>query len=116
MNSMKVKKGDKVQVIAGKDKGKQGTILRSVPTRNRVVVEGCGIVKKAVRPTQQNPPGRHHFYGSPHSRFQRDAGLPLLRQAGSHWQAHQRRGQKGPRLQEVRQRHRLERVHRLNNP
>ena len=55
MNSMKVKKGDKVQVIAGKDKGKQGTILRSVPTRNRVVVEGCGIVKKAVRPTQQNP-------------------------------------------------------------
>ena len=50
MNSMKVKKGDKVQVIAGKDKGKQGTILRSVPTRNRVVVEGCGIVKKAVRP------------------------------------------------------------------
>ena len=57
MNSMKVKKGDKVQVIAGKDKGKQGTILRSVPTRNRVVVEGCGIVKKAVRPTQQNPQG-----------------------------------------------------------
>ena len=49
MNSMKVKKGDKVQVIAGKDKGKQGTILRSVPTRNRVVVEGCGIVKKEVR-------------------------------------------------------------------
>ena len=41
MNSMKVKKGDKVQVIAGKDKGKQGIILRSVPTRNRVVVEAA---------------------------------------------------------------------------
>ena len=54
---MNVKKGDKVEVIAGKDKGKQGVILRSLPQKQRVVVEGCGIVKKAMRPTQQNPQG-----------------------------------------------------------
>lgn len=54
---LNVKKGDKVEVITGKDKGKQGVILRSVPARERVVVEGCGIVKKAMRPTQQNPQG-----------------------------------------------------------
>lgn len=57
MNSMKVKKGDKVEVISGKDKGKQGVILRSLPKRKRVVVEGCGMIKKAMRPTQQNPQG-----------------------------------------------------------
>lgn len=54
---LNVKKGDKVEVITGKDKGKQGVILRSLPARERVVVEGCGIVKKAMRPTQQNPQG-----------------------------------------------------------
>ena len=57
MSSMHVKKGDTVKILSGKDKGKTGEILRSIPTRNRVVVEGCGIVKKAVRPTQQNPQG-----------------------------------------------------------
>ena len=54
---MNVKKGDKVEVIAGKDKGKQGEILRSLPQKQRVVVQGCGIVTKHVRPTQQNPQG-----------------------------------------------------------
>lgn len=52
-----VKKGDKVEVIAGKDKGKQGVILRAIPKQDRVVVEGCGMIKKAMRPTQQNPQG-----------------------------------------------------------
>ncbi|HIY82685.1 50S ribosomal protein L24 [Rubneribacter sp.] len=57
MNSMHVKKGDTVRVLSGKDKGKEGTILRALPTRQRVVVEKVGIVKKAMRPTQQNPQG-----------------------------------------------------------
>lgn len=57
MNSMRIRKGDKVVVIAGKDKGKEGVVLRAIPTRQRVVVEGCGMVKKAVRPTQQNHQG-----------------------------------------------------------
>ena len=54
---MNVKKGDKVEVITGKDKGKRGEILRSLPQQQRVVVEGAGLVKKAMRPTQQNPQG-----------------------------------------------------------
>lgn len=54
---MNVKTGDKVKVIAGKDKGKEGVIIRSVPQRERVVVEKCNMVKKAMRPTQQNPQG-----------------------------------------------------------
>ena len=54
---MNVKKGDKVEVITGKDKGKRGEILRSLPQQQRVVVEGAGLMKKAMRPTQQNPQG-----------------------------------------------------------
>ncbi|MFT4415731.1 50S ribosomal protein L24 [Fredinandcohnia humi] len=54
---MHVKKGDKVQVISGKDKGKQGVILESFPKKNRVVVEGVNIVKKHSKPSQANPQG-----------------------------------------------------------
>ena len=54
---MNIKKGDKVLVIAGKDKGKEATVLRALPSTQRVVVEGVAIVKKALRPTQQNPQG-----------------------------------------------------------
>jgi large subunit ribosomal protein L24 len=54
---MHVKKGDKVQVIAGKDKGKQGVILASFPKQNRVLVEGVNIVKKHSKPSQANPQG-----------------------------------------------------------
>ena len=54
---MNVKKGDLVKIIAGKDKGKEGKILRSIPETQRVVVEGANMMKKALRPTQQNPQG-----------------------------------------------------------
>lgn len=54
---MHVKKGDKVQVIAGKDKGKQGVILAAFPKQNRVLVEGVNIVKKHSKPSQANPQG-----------------------------------------------------------
>ena len=57
MSSMHVKKGDTVKILSGKDKGKTGEILRSIPQRQRVVVEKCYMVKKAMRPTQQNPQG-----------------------------------------------------------
>lgn len=57
MSSMHVKKGDTVKILSGKDKGKSGEILRSIPQRQRVVVEKCNMVKKAMRPTQQNPQG-----------------------------------------------------------
>jgi large subunit ribosomal protein L24 len=57
MARMHVKKGDKVQVISGKDKGKQGVILAAYPKKQRVLVEGVNIVKKHSKPTQANPQG-----------------------------------------------------------
>lgn len=56
-NKLHVKTGDRVEVLAGKDKGKRGKILRTLPTDNRVIVEGVNIIKKHQRPTQQNPQG-----------------------------------------------------------
>lgn len=54
---MHVKKGDKVQVISGKDKGKQGVILTAFPKKDRVIVEGVNIIKKHTKPSQLNPQG-----------------------------------------------------------
>lgn len=54
---MHVKKGDKVMVISGKDKGKSGVILASFPKKDRVLVEGVNIIKKHVKPNQVNPQG-----------------------------------------------------------
>ena len=54
---MHVKKGDKVMVISGKDKGKTGVILSAFPKKDRVLVEGVNIVKKHSKPSQVNPQG-----------------------------------------------------------
>lgn len=54
---MHVKKGDKVRVISGKDKGKTGVILAAFPKESRVLVEGVNIVKKHAKPSQVNPQG-----------------------------------------------------------
>ncbi|WP_243292394.1 50S ribosomal protein L24 [Bacillus sp. FJAT-47783] len=54
---MHVKKGDKVMVISGKDKGKQGVILEAYPKKDRVLVEGVNFVKKHSKPSQANPQG-----------------------------------------------------------
>ena len=49
---MKVKKGDKVLVIAGKDKGAKGKVIQAYPTRDRVLVEGVNRIKKHTRVSQ----------------------------------------------------------------
>ncbi|MFO1011487.1 MAG: 50S ribosomal protein L24 [Planctomycetota bacterium] len=54
---MKIKKGDKVVVIAGNDKGKEGEVKDVLRTENRVVVEGINLRWKHKKPTQQNPKG-----------------------------------------------------------
>lgn len=54
---MYLKKGDKVIVIAGKDKGKTGEVQKVDPKSNRVVVEGVNLRKKNKKPTQNNPEG-----------------------------------------------------------
>lgn len=54
---MHVKKGDKVKVLSGKDRGKQGTILEAFPKKERVLVEGINMIKKHAKPSQDNPQG-----------------------------------------------------------
>ena len=54
---LKIKKGDKVLVIAGDDKGKTGEVLQVLPKKEAVVVSGCKIANKAVKPSEQNKEG-----------------------------------------------------------
>ena len=54
---MKLKKGDRVKVIAGKDLGKDGVIMRVIPEKNKVIVEGVNIAKKHQRPTRATMQG-----------------------------------------------------------
>lgn len=54
---IRLKKGDLVQVLAGKNKGKQGKILAVHPKENKVTVEGINIVKKHQKPNQTHPQG-----------------------------------------------------------
>ena len=57
MNNLNVKKGDTVVVISGKDKGKKGKILVSLPADERVVVQNAAMVTKHVKPRRQGEPG-----------------------------------------------------------
>lgn len=52
-----VKKGDMVAIISGNDKGRNGKILRVIPKKDQVVVEGMNLVKRHVRPSRRNPQG-----------------------------------------------------------
>lgn len=54
---LNIRKNDEVVVIAGKDKGKSGKVLRVMPKKSRLVIEQINMAKKAQRPTQQNPQG-----------------------------------------------------------
>ncbi len=55
--ALHVKKNDTVQVIAGANKGATGRVLRVIPRKNLVVVQGLNIAKKHVRPSRKNPQG-----------------------------------------------------------
>jgi len=57
VSKMRIKKGDLVRVISGKDRGKEGRVLRHMPKEGKVVVEGVNLVKKHLRPSQRNPQG-----------------------------------------------------------
>ena len=54
---MKVKVGDTVRIIAGKDKGKEGKVIKTLKAKNKVVVEGLNIIKKHSKPTNTNDKG-----------------------------------------------------------
>ena len=55
--SMKIKKGDKVIVITGKDKGKTGEVTKAMPKDNKVVVAGVNMAKRHQKPSQENAGG-----------------------------------------------------------
>lgn len=55
--SLGIRKGDKVKVLAGRDKGKTGKVVHVYPKVNRATVEGINTVKKHARRSQQNPQG-----------------------------------------------------------
>ena len=57
MATAKIKKGDKVVVLSGKDKGKHGEVTRSIPKDGKVVVSGVNMITRHVKPTQAVPQG-----------------------------------------------------------
>lgn len=57
VEKMKVRKGDQVIVVAGRDRGKKGEILRVMPKENRVVVQGVNIIKRHTRPSRTDAGG-----------------------------------------------------------
>jgi large subunit ribosomal protein L24 len=54
---MKIRKGDKVRVLSGKDRGQEGEIMFAFPAEDKVIVEGVNMMKKHQKPQQQNQPG-----------------------------------------------------------
>jgi large subunit ribosomal protein L24 len=54
---MKIRKGDTVVVIAGKDKGREGVVSRVMPSANKVIVDGINVVKKHQKPSGTNRQG-----------------------------------------------------------
>ena len=57
MAALKIKKGDKVIVLSGKDKGKTGEVTKSLPKEGKVVVAGVNVATRHRKPTQVNPQG-----------------------------------------------------------
>ncbi|MDX1485566.1 MAG: 50S ribosomal protein L24 [Alphaproteobacteria bacterium] len=53
----KIKKGDTVMVLTGRDKGKQGSVLKVLPDKDRLIVQGVNMVKRHFRGGQGQPPG-----------------------------------------------------------
>ena len=58
VSKLKVRKGDRVRLIAGNDRGKEGAILRIYPAKQQAVVEGCRMVKRHLKPDANHPNGR----------------------------------------------------------
>ncbi len=57
MAKLNFKKGDTVEILAGDDKGTKAEILEVLIKKSKVIVKGCKIAKKAIKPTEENPKG-----------------------------------------------------------
>jgi large subunit ribosomal protein L24 len=56
--TMRIKKGDLVQILSGKDRGKQGRVLEARPKEGRVIVENLNVIKRHTKPRPMTNPGR----------------------------------------------------------
>ncbi|GIX20429.1 50S ribosomal protein L24 [Erythrobacter cryptus] len=65
MSAAKIKKGDSVVVLSGKDKGRTGTVAKVLPKDGKVVVEGINIVARHRKPSQLNPQGGIERFPAP---------------------------------------------------
>jgi large subunit ribosomal protein L24 len=54
---MRIRKGDKVQMLSGKDRGKQSQVVRAIPSEGRVIVEGLHVAKRHAKPTRATTQG-----------------------------------------------------------
>ena len=57
MAGLKIRKGDRVRVLSGKDKGKEGEVMRSLPREGKVIVDGVNVARKSQRPTRTTQQG-----------------------------------------------------------
>ncbi len=62
---MKIRKGDKVRVMRGEDRGKEGSVIKVYPKTERVLIEGVNVIKKHAKPSQANPDGGILEYEAP---------------------------------------------------
>lgn len=54
-NTMKILKGDTVKILIGKDKGREGLVVKTIPKKDKIVVKGMNIFKKHIKPSQGKP-------------------------------------------------------------
>ena len=102
MATVDIRHNDTVKVIAGRDKGKEGRVLRVFPDTGRVLVEHVSIVKKNVRPNPQKADqGRHRRAGIADCDQQCSAGLRHLRSGAA--ASRSARREESPGLRQVRQ-------------
>ncbi len=57
MAKLNFKRGDTVEILAGDDKGTKAEVLEVLTKKNKVIVKGCKVAKKAIKPTEENPKG-----------------------------------------------------------
>ena len=57
MSGLKIKKGDRVRVLSGKDRGKEGVVMRAMPADGKVIVDGVNVAKKHQKPTRSTMQG-----------------------------------------------------------
>jgi large subunit ribosomal protein L24 len=57
MAGMRIRKGDRVRVLTGKDRGKEGEVSRALPAKNKVIVDGVNVAKKHQKPTRATMQG-----------------------------------------------------------